>query len=170
MNEIKTKSISITAIMYMKKVGNQNKYYPILVTRIKNNNREYIDLISYKSRCSILTDKGCPLEKKPSMALSLKPEKDGNCIQTISQIQIAKKWMKHQVVLEKIVKELTGMSLEERTRYEFQLLDEFLSNLSSTQKHIDQEAYELLDMQKLVNERVYSKKAVECLKIRHRKK
>lgn len=169
MNEIKTKPISISAIIYMKKVGNQNMYYPILVPRIKNNNRESIDLISYKSGCSILTDKGCPLEKKPSMALSLKPERDGNCIQTISQIQIIKKWMKHQAVLEKIVKELTGMSLEERIHYEFQLLDEFLINLSPAQKYIDQEVYELLDMRKLVNERIYSKKTVEFLEIVHRK-
>lgn len=89
---------------------------PYLYIRARNNDRDIVDLISMKTRCSQLTDTGCmhSYEDRPFGGKNLKPSKmeDGPCRPVISPIYIIDSWRDYQKILRKLVKYYTGMSVE----------------------------------------------------------
>lgn len=132
-------------------------WMPKLYLRIRNNNREIVDLVSYKSGCSILTENGCPLseEKRPSMALSYKPMPNGECFQTIEYDKIIKAWDKYQDVLSVLVTHFTHKSVKEMIEYDIENLKRILTAKLAT-REFDDETVELLQMLELYNKSKYS--------------
>lgn len=99
---------------------------PLLYLRARNSDKDVIDLVSYKTRCSLLTDTGCsiPYEQRPSGGKNLKPsrEEDGPCQPILNPINQLLEWKKYQTALRKVVKNYTGMSVENKIRQDVEIL------------------------------------------------
>lgn len=93
---------------------------PHLYLRARNQNREVIDLLSMKTRCVNLTDEGCSLSLKdrPSGGANLPVSKNMDCHYPNSDYLLdnIKRWTPYQKVLERIVKRLTGKSVNAKLR------------------------------------------------------
>lgn len=92
---------------------------PYLYLRARNKNREVVDLISLKSQCSVLTETGCPytLENRPSGGVNLIPSKiKGHCRPLNDPLEIVAGWEKYQILLAKMVKKLTGKTVDNKLR------------------------------------------------------
>ena len=91
---------------------------PFLYLRARNVNRDVIDLVSMKTRCSMLTDNGCSYDysNRPFGGRNLIPSSKGvhYCKREVAQMDVMKKWEPYQKVLGKIVKRYTGMSVKEK--------------------------------------------------------
>lgn len=90
----------------------------ILSLRAKNNNRDIIDLLSFKTTCSQLTSSGCNynLEERPSGGVALIPKENMACYSDVNRVEELKKWLPYQKVLEKAVKKFTGMSADNKLK------------------------------------------------------
>ena len=125
-------NISVVATIIFKKLPNGKMYAnPILYLRARNNNREIIDLISMKTTCSMLTDTGCKYsyDERPSMGKNLMPVPDKKCYPLENPNIIIKEWDSYQRVLSKIVKRMTGLTLDEKVKQDVEnLFYEVLSN------------------------------------------
>ena len=113
-------NISIVAAADFMRIDDKLVFSPFLYLRARNNNRDVVDLISMKTRCSMLTDKGCSYsyEERPSGGKNLQPKKFffGKCRPIFSPRQKVLEWEPYQGVLRKIVKNYTGMSVETKIR------------------------------------------------------
>ncbi len=91
---------------------------PTLYLRERNINSDVIDLVSIASRCSSLTDTGCPysLDKRPSGGAALTPNYPDVCHSHEMQEAIYASWKPYQNTLRKLVKRLTGKSVEEEIK------------------------------------------------------
>ena len=91
---------------------------PTLYIRARNVNRDIIDLISMKTRCSLLLGDGCSYdyEHRPFGGRNLKPAmyEDGGCRPIVNPIVYLKEWLPYQKQLGKIVKLYTGKSVIEK--------------------------------------------------------
>ena len=119
-------NISIVAAADFMRVGDKLVFNPFLYLRARNNNRDIVDLISMKTRCSMLTDTGCSYsyEERPSGGKNLVPKKFifGKCMPIYSPRQKVLEWEPYQGVLRKIVKKYTGMSVEAKVREDVECL------------------------------------------------
>lgn len=158
---LKEEPVSIISQIYIDADKN-NKFfwYPVLMMSVKNNDRGTVDLFSYKSGCSIWNSlNGCPLteDKRPSLALSYKPDINGNCTQVIKEKVIIKKWLKYQDVLEKLVMSICNKSAKEIIKEDIEKVRDELTKKIISGKFLDAEELSLLDTIKLYDKTSYSK-------------
>ena len=112
---LKTKNISIVSFADFCTLNNgQLVNRPFLYIRARNQGRGPVDLFSFKTVCSNLTDTGCSLssEDRPSGGKNLIPSKDHACEPAVNPFEIVSTWKPHQDTLRKLVKTLTGKSVE----------------------------------------------------------
>ena len=110
-------NISIVAMLRFERLSNGKLVVnPFLYLRARNKNREIIDLFSMKTTCSMLQENGCTYSYKdrPSMGKNLVPNSNHKCYPLENPIQLIEDWSSYQKVLSKIVKRMTGMTVEER--------------------------------------------------------
>ena len=79
---------------------------------------DIVDLVSMKTTCSMLTDTGCSysLEDRPRGGVNLLPREPKPCVPDVDPYEIVKGWERYQKVLHRLVKRLTGMSVEAKLR------------------------------------------------------
>lgn len=109
---------------------------PFLYLRARNKDRDIVDLFSMKKTCSMLTDTGCSysLEDRPGGGVNLIPKKNG-CKHLKDPIEEMRKWEPYQGVLAKIVKRITGKSVDKILREDveevlYQILTEQFDGIS----------------------------------------
>lgn len=110
-------NISIVSTISFEKLPNGNLFAnPFLYLRARNQNRPIIDLLSMKTTCSMLGEFGCKYEtdKRPSGGLHLVPRENHNCSPLQNPLVEMGKWESYQKVLSKLVKRISGYSVEER--------------------------------------------------------
>jgi len=112
---------SIVAMIDFKAIGNGKLVAePVLYIRARNINRDIVDLVSMKTRCSQLGDNGCKYDydSRPLGGRNLSPSRpeNGPCRPVISPMYILDGWIPYQKQLRKIVKHYTGMSVERKIR------------------------------------------------------
>ena len=116
----------VAAINFKTLKNNKFVFEPILYIRARNTNRDIIDLVSMKTRCSQLLENGCryDYEHRPLGGRNLTPSRpeDGPCRPVITPTYILDSWMPYQKQLRKIVKHYTGMSVEEKIRQDVENL------------------------------------------------
>jgi len=99
---------------------------PFLYLRARNNNREIVDLLSMKTRCMNLTDEGCrlSLDDRPSGGAHLPVSRSKNCHYPDPNYLLnnIERWEPYQKTLERIVKRLTGMSVQEKLKKDVKAL------------------------------------------------
>jgi len=122
-SELSKGNISIVCFL---KFMDDKSYEPFLYLRARNVNRDIIDLISMKTRCSMLTDTGCVHDYKhrPEGGRNLIPKKEinGTCIPDKDPKEIVMSWKPHQKTLKRIVLQYTGMSLDKKIRLDVENL------------------------------------------------
>jgi len=125
-------NISIISTLSFEKLPN-NKIYinPFLSLRVRNTNREVVDLLSMKTTCSMLEETGCKysVNERPSGGLNLIPKEDFVCLPAKDPFEIIKPWGSYQKILSKLVKRLTGMTVDEKLKQDIEKL--FLDVLCS---------------------------------------
>lgn len=91
---------------------------PFLYLRARNTDRDIVDLVSMKTRCSLLNYDGCShdYENRPFGGRNLIPSRkeDGPCMPDVEPLDYLMAWSPYQKQLRKIVKHYTGMSVEEK--------------------------------------------------------
>lgn len=104
----------------------------LLSLRARNINRDAIDLLSFKTTCSQLTEDGCAynLEERPSGGATLIPGENMTCYSEVDRIAELKKWDCYQKILGRAVKRFTGMSVNAKLREDVENLvyDYFCGN------------------------------------------
>lgn len=117
---LKEGKTSIVAAIGTKRTKNGKKFIvPYLYLRARNMNRGVVDLISLKSRCSLLTETGCSytIEDRPSGGINLIPSRiKGHCYPLRSPLEIVEGWEKYQDTLAKMVKRLTGKTVDSKLK------------------------------------------------------
>jgi len=122
---LNTERVSIVASFNFKRLKNQKLVYEVILSiRERNQNRDIIDLLSFKTRCASLTKNGCSydLEKRPSGGSSLIPNKDGLCYSKVDRLKELKKWEPYQKILSKLVKKYTNKTVEEKLKEDVETL------------------------------------------------
>lgn len=116
---LSSENISIVSALIFEKLPN-NKIYanPFLYLRARNTNREIIDLLSMKTTCSLLTDAGCKYSynERPSMGKYLVPVENNQCYPLKDPNIVIESWKSYQKVLSKVVKKITGLSVDEKLK------------------------------------------------------
>lgn len=123
--------VSIVSFFAKDILPNGKKYtYPLLLLRARNTNRDVIDLVSLRTRCTQLTEMGCiySYEDRPTGAKNLTPQADGKCYPTINPMEIAKSWMPYQKLLGRLVRKYTGLSVEDKIREDVEKLFDDIFN------------------------------------------
>lgn len=119
-------NVSVVAMIDFMNIHGALVAEPFLYLRARNSDKDVIDLVSYKTRCSLLTSTGCllPYEERPSGGKNLKPsrEEDGPCLPILNPMEQLLEWKKYQPVLRKVVKNYTGMSVENKIRQDVEAL------------------------------------------------
>ncbi len=113
-------NISIKAVLYKKSINDKLK--KILVLKARSIDKGIVDLFSASSQCKMLTAKGCSysLEDRPSLGAILKPAQNMHCaLSEKIQLENLQGWIKHQYVLEKLVKTYTGKHVDIVYREQF---------------------------------------------------
>lgn len=89
---------------------------PILYLRARNIDRPVVDLLSLKTTCSLLKIDGCPydFDNRPSGAKNVVPSKNGCYSYEDPNKLIMEPWMNYQKVLTRLVKRLTGYTVDEK--------------------------------------------------------
>ncbi len=125
-------NISIVASLGFEKLPNGKLIAnPFLYLRARNKNREIIDLFSMKTTCSMLTEGGCSYShnERPFMGKNLVPASEQKCFPLEDPNKLMDDWMSYQKVLSKIVKRMTGMTVEEKLSEDVeQLFMDLLTN------------------------------------------
>jgi len=95
-----------------------------LYLRARNINRPIVDLLSLKTTCSQLGPTGCnySLEDRPSGGVNLIPKENNDCYRLIDQLKIMEFWDYYQKVLSRLVKRITGLSVEENLKKDIENL------------------------------------------------
>jgi len=113
-------NISIVSFLNIQRLKNNKLVVvPFLGLRARNNDRDVVEFLSIKTGCSMLTDSGCSysLENRPSGGVNLIPGKSRfDCRPDKNPVEEMKKWDSYQKVLRKIVKNYTGLSVEDKLR------------------------------------------------------
>lgn len=132
-------NISITSAIFFERLPNGKLYAnPYLYLRARNTNRPIVDLFSLKTKCSQLTDNGCryDINNRPSGGVNLVPLPNMKCYSNIEHSKLMESWKSYQKVLAKLVKRLTGYSVEERLKLDVvnlfdDLINENFDNVSN---------------------------------------
>lgn len=109
-------NISVVAALDFKRIkGGKLIVVPLLYLRARNTEREVIDLLSMKTKCSMLTETGCAydINKRPSGGAKFIPMgKVGECYFKENPMDEILKWNQYQNTLNRIVKRYTGKSTD----------------------------------------------------------
>lgn len=108
-------SISIVSALNINKLPNGGETItPILLLRERNINRSSVDLLSLKTTCASLNENGCKydLEHRPSGGKMLIPMENNKCYNENPNLKI-QEWLRYQKILERVVKRITGKSVDE---------------------------------------------------------
>lgn len=111
-------NISIVAALSFSTIaGGKKVCTPFLYLRARNEGRDIVDLFSFKTQCSMLTETGCSYtpEERPSGGINLIPDKKV-CRPKEDPIEEILKWESYQGLLSKYVKTATGLSVMEKLR------------------------------------------------------
>lgn len=128
------------------KTDSYGKYFyePFLYIRARNTNRDIIDLISMKTKCSLLGDNGCKHDyvNRPEGGRNLTPrkDKDSPCIPIKNPLDIVMSWKPYQKVLKRIIVEYTKMDLKKKISQDVEnlfldILKENYQDVSIIEKH-----------------------------------
>lgn len=151
MDKLAEGNISVVSAIKFEKLLHNGRIYvnPFLYLRARNKNREIIDLLSMKTTCSLLTEEGCKYsyEERPSMGKNLIPVDGVRCYPLKSPNILISEWDSYQKVLSKIVKKMTGLSVEEKLKQDVQNL--FCDILSENFEGID--IREIRDIQSMLS-------------------
>lgn len=112
-------NISIVSFLEFNRLPNgRMTCIPFLYLRARNTGRDIVDLLSFKKRCSMLREDGCTysVEDRPSGGINLVPNDNGPCRPAVNPFEIVKEWEAYQKQLRKLVKRITGKSVEEKLR------------------------------------------------------
>lgn len=142
----------VAALKFIKMPNGKYTYDAFLYVRARNVNRDIIDLVSMKTRCAQLTDKGCThsYEDRPANGRNLKPiiDEDGNkiCKPIINPLDILKTWKPYQKVLKRLVYYYTGMGVDKKISQDVEnlLYDVFVGN------YTDVSSLEMLELKEFV--------------------
>jgi len=95
-----------------------------LYLRVRNTQRDIVDLVSISSTCSLLKDNGCPFdfENRPTGGKVIIPDYPNMCESTLSHAEILETWKPHQNVLRKLVKKYSGLTVEEKIKKDIEEL------------------------------------------------
>lgn len=116
--------ISIVAALNIKRSKNGNKFIiPFLYLRARNKNRNVVDLLSLKSECSMLTKDGCSysVEERPKGGVNLIPY-ESKCLPYEEPLKIVEGFERYQSTLSKMVKRLTGKTVDQKLREDIENL------------------------------------------------
>lgn len=110
--------VSIVSFQNFKEINGKMTCSPYLYLRERNINRPAVDLLSMKTRCSSLTDTGCmySLENRPSGGVNLIPRKGEPCYPEKNPFDIVKGFERYQKSLSRVVKRMTGKSVDAQLR------------------------------------------------------
>lgn len=121
-------NISITSTIKFQKLKN-GILFPViyLYLRARNIDRPVVDLLSLKSGCSKLSSTGCEynFDSRPYYGKTLIP---GEVCKNPELINAIPEWQSYQKVLSKLVKCLTGFTVEEKIKDD---VENLIYNLSS---------------------------------------
>ena len=109
--------ISIVSTIKLERLPNGKKIAnPILLLRARNIDRPIVDLLSMKKTCSQLTETGCSYsyEERPSGGKNLIPVENGICYPNIPPTDILESWNSYQKTLSKLVKRITGNTVDQQ--------------------------------------------------------
>lgn len=109
--------ISIVSTIKLEILPNGKKIAnPILLLRARNIDRPIVDLLSMKKTCSQLTETGCSYsyEERPLGGKNLIPVSNGICYPNIPPTDILDTWDSYQKTLSKLVKRITGNTVEQQ--------------------------------------------------------
>lgn len=119
----------------------QEYIVPFLYLRARNTGREVVDLLSLKTRCSLLTENGCEYDtdKRPSGGVNLIPDKDG-CYPLENPFDIINTWESYQKVLARLVKRFTGKSVDKQLECDIEklfsdILNNNYENVTNRERH-----------------------------------
>ncbi len=117
-NKLLEGNISIVSMLNFKIINGRMTCFPFLYLRARNEGREVVDLLSLKKRCSMLKKDGCSysVEDRPSGGINLIPKTNGPCRPEIDPFEIVKEWDMYQRPLGRLIKRITGMSVDKRLR------------------------------------------------------
>jgi len=113
--------ISIVAALDPYTINGKNIMGTHLYIKSRNVDRPIIDLYSPRTRCSALTENGCiyDAEHRPSGGLNLIPAADVNgryCYPEKDPMEYIAMWEPYQNLLRKLVKHITGKSVEAKLK------------------------------------------------------
>ena len=123
--KLKEGNISIVCTCSFRVLHNGKKYVePFLYMRARNINRPVIDLLSMKTTCKMLKEDGCSYElgDRPSLGVNLMPKEDMKCYPLEDPLKLIKQWEPYQRVLSKLVKRISGLSVDGRLRSDIENL------------------------------------------------
>lgn len=117
-NFIASENVSIVAFMHFKELNGKIINAPFLYLRARNDDRDIVDLLSMKTKCSKLTDTGCEYsyEERPSGGKNLVPVENGRCHPNINPMDKILEWEPYQKQLTRIVKRYTGKTVDQKLR------------------------------------------------------
>ena len=107
--------ISIVCVLDFEDFRGKIIAHPFLYVKSRNVNRPVIDLLSMRTQCMALTDTGCRYDFKdrPSGGINLIPADNGKgCYHEKDPLEFIKMWQPQQQVLRKLVKRISGKSVE----------------------------------------------------------
>ena len=121
------KEISIVSLNSITKEGEKIKSNIVLYLRARNTRKDIVDLISKKTTCMMLTENGCKysMDNRPTGGVLFIAMDDG-CYQIYPPEEFVCDWLKHQEVLEKLIKHITNNSFEKEYNREVKVLMEEL--------------------------------------------
>lgn len=140
---LESEEISIVAAIRFEKLKNGKLFVnPFLYLRARNINRPVVDLFSLKTTCGQLTEKGCKyvLEKRPSGGKNLIPKENNMCYPLYNPLDIVKSWQSYQKTLSKLVKKISGYTVEDKLRIDIQNV--FYDILTNNFKNVSKEEIE----------------------------
>ena len=135
----------VSTLSFSRLANNTLTCSPILYLRVRNTGRDVIDLFSFKTPCSMLKKDGCSydFENRPTGGKSLLPLGNEMCYSTLDQREFVKLWDSYQSTLRKVVKRITGKTVDEKLRED---IKQVLSDIKDENyKGISKR--ELMDMQ-----------------------
>jgi Fe-S-cluster containining protein len=116
--KLKEGNISITSTLLFDKLNNgETTCTPFLYLRVRNINRPIVDILSFKTPCLMLKENGCAynFEKRPTGGKNLVPQPDFKCVpkEDLEKLIIIP-WARYQKTLARLVKRITGNSVDEQ--------------------------------------------------------
>lgn len=97
---------------------------PFLYLRARNINRPIVDLLSMKTTCLSLKENGCKfdMDERPKGGINLIPKENYECYPLENPFIIVKGWKQYQKILERLVKRLTGNTVNSQIKIDVENL------------------------------------------------